>query len=67
MIRSLKHIFIVLYTLQILYENKIVNQYMKYKIQTDPSIAYLLTENMYTKDLTSPQGFTRAKNAEHKC
>ena len=49
MIIRLKHIFIVLYILQILYENKIVNQSMKYKLQTDPSIAYLSTGDMYTK------------------
>ena len=40
---------------------------MKYKLQTDPSIAYLSTGDMYTKAFTSPQGFTRAQNAEHKC
>ena len=39
----------MLYILQILYENKIVNQSMKYKLQTDPSIAYLSTGDMYTK------------------
>ena len=39
----------MLYILQILCENKIVNQSMKYKLQTDPSIAYLSTGDMYTK------------------
>ena len=44
----------MLYILQILYENKIVNQSMKYKLQTDPSIAYLLTGDMYSKAFTHP-------------
>ena len=48
----------MLYILQILCKNKIVNQSMKYKIETDPSIAYLLTGDMYTKAVTSPQVFT---------
>ena len=40
-----------------------------YEIQaTDRSeYCHLLTGGMYTKAFTSPQGFTRAQNAEHKC
>ena len=39
-----------------------------YEIQaTDRSeYCHLLTGGMYTKAFTSPQGFTRAQNAEHK-
>ena len=64
MIVRLKHIFIALYILQILCENKIVNQSMKYKLQTDPNSAHLSAGDMYTRPSHLPKA---SQNAEHKC